>query len=305
MKLDIGTVQIGTIQIFCKAAELGSFTLAAEALGITPAAVSRSVARLEERLHVQLFMRSTRKINLSDDGRLYWNKCRDAIQQIEEVESLLTGRKSTPYGTLRISVPTTYGNMRFMPILAKFRQKYPQLNLDVNVSNRNVDFVDQGCDLTIRLGMPQDSRLVARRLEDAKLGVYTSESYIARRGIPANLTELADHDCIQFIQPSSGRPMSWIFRDGDQDVDFPLENNLRFSGDVLGCVGYAASGGGLFQTYDFIANNPQFAGLVEVLHEFRGRSRPFCILYPYNRHLSAKVRALVDMLVSEVAELSK
>jgi DNA-binding transcriptional LysR family regulator len=303
MTSELGTVQIGSIQIFCKAAEVGSFTVAAEVLGLTPAAVSRSVARLEERLKVQLFARSTRQVKLTENGRLYFEQCREAVQQIEEVERALTGNRSTPIGTLRISVPTTYGHFRLLPMLEKFRQRYPQVMVEVNISNRNIDFVDEGYDLAIRLGTPQDSRLVARRLEDAYLGVYASRAYLARRGEPKTLEDLRQHDCIQFVLPSTGRPMSWIFKDGGEEVDLPLENTVRFSGDVLGCVGYAAVGGGLFQTYDFIAASPQYQDLVEVLPAYRGRSRPFCILYPHNRHLSAKVRALVDLVTGEIEKL--
>lgn len=277
--------------------------MAAEVLGLTPAAVSRSVARIEERLKVQLFARSTRQVKLTENGRLYFEQCREAVQQIEEVERALTGNRSTPIGTLRISVPTTYGHFRLLPMLEKFRQRYPQVMVEVNISNRNIDFVDEGYDLAIRLGTPQDSRLVARKLEDAYLGVYASPAYLARRGEPLSIEDLRQHDCIQFVLPSTGRPMSWIFRDGGEDLELPLENTVRFSGDVLGCVGYAAVGGGLFQTYDFIATSPQYQDLVEVLPAFRGRSRPFCILYPHNRHLSAKVRALVDLLTVEIEAL--
>lgn len=304
MSSELGSVQIGSIKIFCKAAEVESFTIAAEYLGLTPAAVSRSVARIEERLHVQLFARSTRQVKLTENGRLYYQQCREAIQQIEDVERALTGNRSIPIGRLRISVPTTYGHFRLLPILTKFRQQYPQVFFDVNISNTNIDFVDQGYDMAIRLGTPQDSRLVARKLEDATLGVYASRNYLHRHGTPQTLDDLRQHDCIQFVLPSTGRPMSWIFKNGHEDVDMPLDSAVKFSGDVLGCVGYAATGGGLFQTYDFIARNEQFQDFVEVLTDYRGRSRPFCILYPHNRHLSANVRALVDLLVNEISAMA-
>lgn len=305
MGLNLGGMQIGSIQIFCKAAELGSFTSAAEALGITPAAVSRSVARLEERLRVQLFARSTRQVKLTDDGRMYFEQCREAIQQIEEAELALSSGRSTPSGTLKISLPTTYWHFRLLPLLPGFRGQYPDVNLEINVSNQNIDFVDQGYDLAIRLGTPQDSRLVARKLEDAKLGVYASAAYLERRGAPTKLEDLAQHDCIQFILPSTGRPMPWLFRKEGVDVSLPLRSTVRFTGDVLGCVGFAQQGGGLFQIYDFIATSPIYQpDLVEVLGNFRGRSRPFCILYPHNRHLSAKVRAFVDYMVTSVNVLS-
>lgn len=304
MNGDLSAVQIGSLQIFCKAAELGSFTAAAEAMGLTPAAVSRSVARLEQRLGVQLFARSTRQIRLTDNGQLYHEQCRAAVQQIEEAERAITGTRAMPAGTLRLSVPTTYGHFRLLPILDKFRQCHPQVRFDINISNRNIDFVDEGYDLAIRLGEPQDSRLVARRLEDASMGIYAAPAYLARRGVPQSLGELDQHDCIQFVLPSTGRPMAWSLRDGGRDVELTVDSAVRFSGDVLGCVGHALAGGGLFQTYDFIARSRQYQDLVEVLPESRGRSRPFSVLYPYHRHLSASVRALVAFLAEEVEALT-
>lgn len=304
MGLKLSSVQISSIQIFCKAAEVGSFKVAANVLGLSPAAVSRSIARLEERLRVQLFARSTRQIKLTDDGRLYFEQCREAIQQIEEVELALSGNYSTPSGTLKISVPTTYGHFRLLPLLEKFRRRYPQVLVEANISNQNIDFVEQGYDLAIRLGTPRDSRLVARLLEDAPLGVYASSTYLAQYGMPRTLEDLRSHECIQFELPSTGRPIPWIFRKVDDDVELSLGSSVQFSGDVLGCIGYAMAGGGLFQTYDFIATSPQYRSLVEVLTEYRGRSRPFYILYPYNRHLSAKVRAFVDFMTAEVRTLT-
>lgn len=301
MRSELGGMQIGSIQIFCKAAEVGSFTAAAEVLGVTPAAVSRSVARLEERLRVKLFARSTRQVKLTDDGRLYFEQCRDALQQIADVERALSGSRISPSGTLKISLPTTYWHFRLLPLLQKFRTQHPQIFLEINISNQNIDFVEQGYDLAIRLGTPQDSRLVARRLEDAALGVYASASYLARKGTPQTLEDLAEHDCIPFILPSTGRPMPWLFRQDMADLAVPLECAVRFSGDVLGCVGYAMEGGGLVQTYDFIAHSSVFRQeLVEVLQPYRGRSRPFSVLYPHNRHLSARVRVFVDFLIAEI-----
>lgn len=199
----MGGMQVGSIQIFCRAAESGSFTAAAESMGITPAAVSRSIARLEQRLRVKLFARSTRQVRLTDDGRLYFEQCRDALQQIAEVEHVLSGSRSNPSGSLRISLPTTYWHCRLLPLLSTFRCKYPKISLEINISNNNIDFLEHDFDLAIRLGIPQDSRLVARKLEDAALGVYASEEYLRRKGTPKVLEDLAAHDCIPFILPST------------------------------------------------------------------------------------------------------
>lgn len=297
------TVQIASIQLFCKAAELGSFSMAAEAIGVTPAAVSRSVGRVEERLGVRLFARSTRKLRLTEDGQLYYEQCRQALTQIEDVERAITGRQSVPVGHLRISMPTTYAHFRLLPLLPLFTAAYPKISVEVDISNRNIDFVEEGFDLAIRLGTPKDSRLVARKLEDASMGVFAAPQYLQQRGAPKELDKLQEHDSIQFVLPSTGRVMPWLFKQDGDDVDYSADSRVRCTGDVLGCVTYAKAGGGLFQTYHFIvAEELRQGNLVEVLKDFAGRSRPFSILYPQNRHLSVKVRAFVEFMVKETAQ---
>lgn len=295
-------VQLGSIEVFCKAAELGGFTAAAEALGVTPAAVSRSIGRLEARLGVRLFVRTTRQVRLTDDGELYRAQCQQALEQIAEAERALSGHQQEPAGVLRVSAPTTYAHHRLLPLLPAFMARFPKVTLEVDISNRNIDFVEDGHDLAIRHGTLPDLRLIARKLEDATLGVFASPAYLQRRGTPKTLAELKAHDCIQFVLPSTGRPMAWIFQEAGTDVDFRFSSRHRVHEDVLGCVNWARAGGGLFQTYHFIAQDAVRRGeLVEVLRRYRGRSRPFSILYPPNRHLSARVRAFVGYLVESTA----
>jgi DNA-binding transcriptional LysR family regulator len=298
MSRQFDPVQLGTIEVFCKAAELGSFTLAAETLGLTQGSVSRSVARLEERLGVRLFQRTTRKVRLTDDGELYRSQCQQALDQIAEAERAITGHQAEPAGVLRVSAPTTYGNFRLMPWLPAFAERYPKVTVEVNVSNRNVDFFDEGYDLAIRLGEPKDSRLIARHLEDATLGVFASPDYLRQHGAPRSVEALREHELIQFVLPSTGRPMAWLLRRDGRDVEHSFSSNRRVHEDVLGAVNWALAGGGLFQIYHFIADEHVRQGrLVEVLKPFNGASRPFSVLYPRNRHLSARVRAFVDHLV--------
>jgi DNA-binding transcriptional LysR family regulator len=296
-------VQLGSIEIFCKAADLGSFTAAAEFMGLTPASVSRSIARLEARLGVRLFTRTTRSIRLTGDGELYRTECQQALDQIAEAERAITGHQTVPGGTLRVSVPTTYAHYRLMPLLPRFAQAYPKIELEINLSNRTIDFVEEGYDLAIRLGEPRDSRLIAHALEVATLGVFASPAYLRQHGAPQTLAELRQHDCIQFVLPSTGRAMPWIFKDeAGNDVDFTFRSRMRVHEDVLGCVTWARAGGGVFQIYHFIAADYVRRGeLVEVMQAHAGRSRPFSILYPQNRHLSARVRAFVEFVKKAIA----
>ncbi|WP_342320941.1 LysR substrate-binding domain-containing protein [Kosakonia sp. BYX6] len=294
------SVQLGSIELFCKAAEAGSFTAAAEALGITPASVSRTIHRLESRLGVRLFNRTTRNVKLTSDGELYRAQCQQALDQIANAERVLTGQQSHAKGLLRVSVGTVYGHHRLVPLLPAFMAKYPDIDIELNISNRNIDFIDDGYDLAIRMGEPRDSRVVARKLEDASVGVFGAPDYLRQHGRPTCLETLHQHDLIQFILPSTGRPVSWIFRDEEgEEMDFSFSSRRRVHEDVLAGVGWAIAGGGLFQIYHFVAADAVAQGrLEEVMQEMGGRVRPFYILYPQNRHLSARVRAFVDYLVT-------
>jgi DNA-binding transcriptional LysR family regulator len=295
-------MQLGSIELFCRAAELGSFTAAAAAAGVTPAAVSRSVGRLEVRLGVRLFVRTTRQIRLTDDGRVYHEQCQQGLLQIADAGRLVSGQQVVPVGTLRVSAPTTYAHYRLFPMLPRFVAAYPKVQVEISVSNRNIDFVEEGFDLAIRLGTPQDSRLVARKLEDATLGVFASPHYLKRRGTPKGLADLKQHDCIQFVLPSTGRALPWLFRENGDDVERTLSGSVKVSDDVLGCVSHARAGGGLVQIYHFIADNAVRRGeLIEVVKRCGGRSRPFSVLYPQNRHMSARVRAFVDFVITNGA----
>jgi DNA-binding transcriptional LysR family regulator len=295
--IDANATQLGTITLFCKAAELGSFTAAAHQLGLTPAAVSRGVGRLEERLSVKLFARTTRTMQLTPDGKTYYEQCRLALTQIEDAERFITGRQLQPKGKLRISVPTTYGHYRLLPCLPAFAKLHPEIELDINVSNRNIDFVEEGYEIVIRLGTPPDSRLVAHKLEDAKVGLFASPDYIKANGQPKTLDELASkkYRTLPFILPSTGKVLPWIFNQNNQPVEWVPISNIHVSEDPLASVTLARAGAGIVQTFEWIALAHD-AELKEVLKPNGGRSRPFYLLYPQNRHLSARVRALIKFL---------
>ena len=292
-------LQLGSIEMFCLAAELSSFTAAANAAGVTPAAVSRSVSRLEARLGIRLFVRSTRHIRLSDEGRAYFEQVRPAIAQLVDAERQVGGQGAA--GRLRISLPTPYAHYRVLPLLPAFRDKYPNVDVHVHISNRNVDFADDGYDLSVRGRAPDDSALIARKLEDAELVVVGAPDYLRRRGTPASLEDLAAHDCIQFDRPSSGRRIPWTFQvDGDA-ADIVTDGPYGTGEDVLGGVTLARAGAGLFQTYRFVVEDDLRQGrLTEVLERHGGSTRPFVLLYPHARHVSRRVRAFVDFLIDKL-----
>ncbi|EJF72171.1 LysR family transcriptional regulator [Pseudomonas sp. D8002] len=303
MKRHFEDLQLGSIELFCLAAEASSFTAAAQVAGVTPAAVSRSISRLEERLGSRLFVRTTRSIRLTDGGRTFFEQCRQALTQLVEAQQEMMGAQSVPSGLLRISIPTTYGHHRILPLLPKFRALYPQVSVDIHISNRNIDFVAEGYDLAIRVRAQPDSTLIARLLEDARLVVVATPSYLKRAGTPQALEDLPNHECIQYELPSNGRRISWLFQVDGKEREFAGEAGYSCSDDVLGGVTLAKHGAGLFQTYKFIVEEELANGsLVEVLQPYGGRSRPFTLLYPHGRYVPHRVRAFVDFLLEHRAE---
>ena len=299
----VDSIQLGSIEQFCKAAELGSFTATAEFFGVTPAAVSRSVSRLERRLGVRLFSRTTRSVKVTIEGELYWKECQLALGQIAEAERAITGGQTVPSGLLRISVGAAYGTHRLLPLIPKFTEAYPQIEIELSISDKIIDFVEEGFDLAIRVGIQRDSRLVAYKLEDAFLGVFGTPEYMLKKGTPLSLNDLEAHDCIQYVSPNTGRGMLWLCKgEKGEEIDHPIRSRMRILNDALGCVSWVNAGGGLYQTYNFAAAAAVKRGdLVEVLRDYAGRSKPFSILYPQNRHLSAKVRAFIDFLRSTLS----
>jgi len=298
MKRHFEDLQLGSIELFCLAAEAGSFTAAAQLAGVTPAAVSRSILRLEQRLGSRLFARTTRSIRLTEAGRNFFVQCSQALTQLVEAQQEVMGAQSSPSGLLRISLPTTYGHHRILPLLPKFRALYPDVNVDIHLGNRNIDFVGEGYDLAIRVRAQPDSTMVARLLEDAKLVVVASPDYLKKAGVPETLEDLVQHECIQFELPSSGRRISWLFQENGDDREVISEGGYSCSDDVLGGVTLAKHGAGVFQTYKFIVEKELADGnLVEVLQPYAGRSRPYTLLYPHGRYVPQRVRAFVDFLL--------
>ena len=305
MQRQFDDLLLGSIELFCLAAELGSFTAAATAASVTPAAVSRAVARLEKRLDVRLFVRTTRQIRLTDPGRRYFEQCQAALRQLVDAEREATGQQVAPAGVLRISMPTPYGHYRVLPILAEFRSRYPQVTVETHLSNRNIDFAEEGYDLAIRGRAPQDSGLIARKLEDAELVVVASPAYLRNAGKLDTPDDLIHHDCVLYELPSSGRHVPWQFMHHGKLVEAATARGYGVSGDVLAGVTMARHGAGVFQTYRFVVEKALAEGtLKELLKPYGGTSRPFILLYPHGRHVSSRVRSFVDFLMDKLGTQS-
>ncbi|QSX40013.1 LysR family transcriptional regulator [Shewanella cyperi] len=297
-----GEVTLGTIELFCLCVQSGSFSAAAVKAGLTPPAVSRAIARLEQHLGAKLFARTTRRFSLTDAGQRYYHHCRLALAQLGEAERELAGEQQTPSGTVRISIPTPLGQLRVLPSLPLFQARYPEVQLEVQLSNRNVDFIADGFDLAIRVRTPPESELIARPLGIGTLVVVAAPGYLERCGIPESPADLAGHDCIQFLLPSSGQPVPWRFVQGGKEVEIATRGSISITDDLLGCVTLARHGAGLLQTYRFLVEDDLACGnLLEVLPGFAGAGRPMSLLYPRNTHLPLRTRVFIDFLMEQVA----
>jgi len=285
------------LEAFCRTYELGSFTRAARVLGLTPQAVSRSIARLEEELDTTLFRRTTRSLAATEAGQRYYQHTAQALALLRAGANSMREGRAAATGLVRVSVPTTYGLHRLLPRLGDFSRQNPGVELDVQISNRNVDFVRDGFDLAIRLGKITDQALVARRLGTFALGVFASPAYLARRGRPDTPDDLVAHDCVTFVMPRTGRPMPWELSSPVRHIE-PLAR-YRVAEDVLGLVAMARAGLGLVQTYDFMVEELVHRGeLIEVLQAHRGAGRQFSLVYPRAGRQAPAVRAFIDFVLS-------
>jgi DNA-binding transcriptional LysR family regulator len=299
-------LRLGSIELFCLTAQHQGFTAAAKAAGLTAAAVSRSVARLEDRLGVRLLMRTTRQVRMTDVGQRYYDQCRQALGQLSEAEREASGQQLKPSGLLRLSLPTSYGHYRVLPLLPAFNRRYPDIEIELSLSNRNIDFTDEGFDLAVRGRTPPDSGLVARKLEDAVLVIAAAPSYLKRHREPRTPEDLARHECIQFVLPSSGQVVPWLLQREGRIIEWTTKGRLRCADDILAPITLARAGAGLVQTYRFLIEDDLREGhLVEVLAEHAGASRPFSLIYPANRHMPLRVRVLIDFLVGALSKGSR
>ena len=285
------------VEAFVAIVDKGTISAAAVALGTTPSVLSRAVARLESRLGVQLLRRTTRRLSVTEAGTLYLEQARSAFGLIADAERAIQGRGGELSGTVRISAPTTYGHYRLPQQLLPFMVLHPRVVIELSIANRNVDLVDEGYDMAIRLGELADSGLVARRLDESPVCLVAAPGYLQRAGTPLDLEQLAAHACLPFTLPSTGRQAPWLLRVEGRDVDWLAPPRMRVADDVLGVVSMARQGLGICQTYRFVVEERLRNGqLVEVLPALCGRSKPFSLIYAPHRRMSAACRALVDSL---------
>lgn len=280
------------MQAFVRVVEHGAFGRAADDLGTSRASVTQAIGQLEKRLGVRLLNRTTRRLSLTDEGRSYYDDCVRVLDQIAEVEDKLSGTRLVPRGRLRVSVPQSLVDTVFFPALTCFVERHPNLGVEVILTDRAVNLVEEGIDCALRsVEIPPDSGLVARRLCDVRWLTCASPGYLAVHGTPECIEDLAQHECIRFISPSTGRARDWMFEQDGQPKTCVPYGNLSLT-SLGAATEAAAAGSGIAQVPDALAFSAILDGKLEpVLTRFVAMAPPIMLVYPGNRYLTAKVRA--------------
>ena len=287
--------KLSAMRAFVKVCETGSFTAAAQAMGVPKSAVSKQVAWLEENLGVRLLNRTTRRSSITEVGQGFLERCRRILEDVTEAEAQATELQTRPGGRLRVTTPFSFGLLHLSQVLCDIATAYPELELDVTMTDRFVSLLDEGFDLAIRIGDLPDSNLIGRRIADPRLVLCASPAYFARAGTPQSPADLAQHNCL--IYAREGRHDNWQFRDNGRDIAVLPRGNLRVNnGDALKMA--ALRGLGIAQLPVFLAG-AELADrrLLPVLTDYERPPLAINAVYPHNRHLSAKVRVFVDELV--------
>lgn len=280
--------------VFVQVAETRSFVAAGRLLGVSASAVGKRVARLEDKLGVRLFHRSTRSVTLTAEGMLFLERSRRILAEIEAAEQELSQATAVPRGRLRVSLPLV--SSLVLPVLAEFMRAYPEIELDLDFTDRMVDVVEEGFDAVVRTGQPADSRLSARRLGTFQMRLVASPAYLARRGTPRTPADLRQHACLHYRFPNSGKLETWTLRRSPDEPELTLPASM-ICNNIETRVCFALHGLGIAYLPDFAIREPLADGRLQpILAEHVQRSGVFHVLWPASRHPSPKVRVLVDFL---------
>lgn len=277
----------------------GSFTAAAQRLGISKALASKYLGQLEEHLGVRLLNRTTRKLNVTEVGQAYYQRCRQLLDEFDELEAAIKDQQDAPQGRLVIAAPTTFGEMYLTRAVADYLIEQPGVSVDLILADRYVNIVDEGFDLAVRIGNLADSSLIARRLAPARIVLCATAEYLNRAGTPDQPEDLESHSCI--IDTNIPASDTWPFQQAGQHFTvkvsgrFHVNNALAAREMIL-----SGQGIGLCPTY-VVAEDLREGRLKGLLLEYKLYDFGFYAVYPHNRHLAAKVRTFVDFLVKRFA----
>jgi DNA-binding transcriptional LysR family regulator len=285
---------IDGMRTFVAVMSAGSFSGAAARLDMSPQLVSKYVGQLESRLGARLLNRTTRRLSVTEVGQAYYERCRDVLAEIDEMESAVGDAATAARGTLRINAPMTFGTMHLSRAIVEYQCRQPEVTVDLALDDRVVDIVREGYDMAIRIGQLRESSLVARKLAPVRLVVCGTADYLAEHGVPDTPQDLEDHECLRYTLSSySDR---WRFRDGAETLDVPVSGKFSASnGDAIRLAAMAGSGLALQPTF-IVGDDIREGRLQRVLEDFEVESMGLYAVYAHRKYLSGKVRTFVDFL---------
>jgi DNA-binding transcriptional LysR family regulator len=287
------------IASFVRAAETLSFAAAARSLGVSPSAVGKNVARLEHAMGVRLFQRSTRRVQLTAEGALFFERCRRVLDELQDAQAMLSEATQAPRGRLKVSLPAV-GYRILLPHLSEFRERYPDIELELDFSDNLVDLIEEGVDVAIRSGSLPDSRLVARRLGPFCFVLCASPAYLERRGVPKAVAALEQHDCIHYRFVTTGKLMPWLL--ATESAGTPLRLRPALTCNNMEAVLQAAvDGHGVAYMPDFLVRDALDDGRLRTVLDGEGSYRgQFWAVWASSRHLTPKIRVFVDFIATRL-----
>ncbi|WP_282604848.1 LysR family transcriptional regulator [Pelagibius sp. Alg239-R121] len=290
---------VSEMDVFVRVVQSGSFSAAARSLDLTPSAISKQIGRLEDRLGARLFNRTTRRLNLTEAGTGFHERCRQILSDIEEAEQAVADLLSTPRGTLKLALPAAFGKLHVAPVLAGYLQRYPDMRIDLNLNDRLIDILAEGMDLAIRIGDLSDSSLIARRLAPNRRVVCGAPAYFSGSRPPEKPQDLIAHNCLVYTYRASRN--DWHFDGPEGHETVQVSGNLEAnSAEALQSAVLSGVGIGLLPMW-LIGADLKAGRMIEVLSEYHVPDSAVYAVYPPGRHLSPKVRSFVDYLAEHFA----
>jgi DNA-binding transcriptional LysR family regulator len=283
------------MRAFVAVIDAGSFVRAADALDLSKTAVSRLVSDLEARLGTRLLHRTTRRLSLTPEGEVFLERSRSLLEGVESAEAELSTRAGEAVGQLRINVPVTFGLLHLAPLWPAFMALHPRVVLDITLSDRLVDLVDEGYDLAVRIAQLQTSSLVSRQLTSTRLVLCASPDYLRRYGTPAQPSDIAQHSVISYTLLATGD--QWAFQGPQGPVSVKVSPRMRTNSGDTCCAAALQHQGIVLQPTFLVGPHLASGALVEILPAYRSLDLGVHAIYPTRKHLTPKVRALIDFLV--------
>lgn len=294
--------RLTSMAVFVRAADLGSFTAAAAEFGLSTQMVSKHIMALEQQLGSRLLHRTTRKQSLTEIGYLYHERCQTILAEVEAAGALTEQAQATPRGRLRINAPVTFGSQSLVPLITRYLRQYPEVEIDLTLSDRLVDPIEEGYEAVIRLGPINDSTtLVARPLAPYRLIACASPAYLAEHGKPETPAYLLEHECLGFAYWFGTLGRNWRFSRDSCIYDAPVNGRLQIN-DWKGLLHAALEGFGITLGYEAALTEALSAGrLVRILPDYEGPSRPMHLLYAADQRMTPKLRYFIDDVVATFA----